>query len=99
MAMKAYLKILIVSAGILLLQSSCSEDWLEPKPHSFYTPENVFVDKAGFEALLITMRKNLRTEYTGSMNFTVSEFAASDLAVPLAQLDFVNLTPNTTPYY
>ncbi len=99
MEMKAYLKILIVSAGVLLLQSSCSEDWLEPKPHSFYTPENVFVDKAGFEALLITMRKNLRTEYTGSMNFTVSEFAASDLAVPLTQLDFFNLTPNTSRYY
>lgn len=97
--MKRFMNILAAAILVSMLHVSCSEKWLEPEPRSFYSPENVFVDKAGFESLLITMRKNLRTEYTGTMNFMVTEFAASDLAVPLTQLDFYNLTPNTSRYY
>jgi starch-binding outer membrane protein, SusD/RagB family len=50
----------------LLFHISCSEDMLEPKPLSFFSPENVYIDKAGFESLLVTMRKNLVTDFNGT---------------------------------
>ncbi|MDB5261710.1 MAG: RagB/SusD protein, partial [Adhaeribacter sp.] len=33
---------------LLLVQLSCKKEWLEPKPLSFFAPENVYVDEAGF---------------------------------------------------
>jgi hypothetical protein len=103
--MKRILHIYLILAALVLTQSSCNEEWLKPKPMSFFSPENVFVDKAGFESLLITMRKDLKTENTGTLsdgtimpNLTM-DFAASDLASPWSQLDFYNLTPNTDQYY
>ena len=84
---------------VLLTLASCDNEWLKPEPLSFFSPENVFVDKAGFESLLITMRKDLKNENTGTMPNLVMEFAASDLASPWSQLDFYNLTPNTDQYY
>ncbi|WP_353719305.1 RagB/SusD family nutrient uptake outer membrane protein [Dyadobacter sp. 676] len=84
---------------LLLGQSACDKNWLKPEPLSFFSPENVFVDKAGMEALLITMRKDLKNESTGTMPNLTMEFAASDLASPWSQLDFYNLTPNTDQYY
>lgn len=39
---------------------------MEPEPLSFFAPENVYVDRAGFESLLVTMRRTLAdAEYTG----------------------------------
>jgi starch-binding outer membrane protein, SusD/RagB family len=84
---------------LLLSQSACDKDWLKPEPLSFFSPEKVFVDKAGMEALLITMRKDLKNESTGTMPNLTMEFAASDLGSPWSQLDFYNLTPNTDQYY
>ncbi len=97
--MKRLLKISPVLFVLLLTQSACDKDWLKPEPLSFFSPENVFVDKAGFESLLITMRKDLKNENTGTMPNLTMEFAASDLASPWSQLDFYNLTPNTDQYY
>jgi len=84
---------------LLFTLSSCNKDWLKPEPLSFFSPENVFTDKAGFESLLITMRKDLKNENTGTIPNLTMEFAASDLASPWSQLDFNNLTPNTDQYY
>ncbi len=97
--MKRLLKISPVLFVLLLTQSACDKDWLKPEPLSFFSPENVFTDKAGFESLLITMRKDLKNENTGTMPNLTMEFAASDLASPWSQLDFYNLTPNTDQYY
>lgn len=97
--MKRPIPILLISFTLLLTLSSCDKDWLKPKPLSFFSPENVYTDKAGFEALLITMRKDLKNESTGTMPNLTMEFAASDLASPWSQLDFFNLTPNTDQYY
>ena len=30
---------------------SCTSDWLKPEPLSFYAPENLLVDKNGYEAM------------------------------------------------
>jgi hypothetical protein len=94
-------KILKVSIFLifLLTQLSCNKEWLKPQPLSSLTPENVYVDKAGFESLLITMRKNLKNENTGNISYIVCEFAASDLGSPGTELDFRDVTPNTDQYY
>jgi len=97
--MKRFIHILSVLFVLLITQSSCDTGWLKPEPLSFFSPENVFVDKAGFESLLITMRKDLKNENTGTMPNLTMEFAASDMASPWSQLDFYNLTPNTDQYY
>ena len=42
--------------------SSCS-DWLDPKPLSFYSPENTYVDAAGLYAALTACERNMRHEF------------------------------------
>lgn len=96
---KPMIKFRMVFALSLLLVSSCSKKWLEPEPLSFFSPENVYVSKAGFESLLVTMRKDLKNENTGAMNYLVMDNASSDLGSPWSQLDFYKLTPNTDVYY
>jgi len=59
----------------------CSEDFLEPKPLSFYAPENTFVDAKGFNAALIACLRNARHEYYEDTPPFVSEMIFSDVAV------------------
>lgn len=61
---------------------------LTPKPMSFLTPENTFVDKQGLEASLRLCRKQMGFEWFGDAfnagnceTFSVYEYAFSDLAV------------------
>lgn len=97
--MKNILKTGLLSCFLVVFLTSCDGDWLKPEPLSFFSPENVYVDKAGFESLLVSMRKDLRNENSGAMNYLIMETSASDLAAPWSQLDFYNLTPNTDVYY
>lgn len=94
--MKYKIKFLLLLAFIVLVQVSCSEERLEPEPLSFLTPENVFIDQAGFESVLITLRKNLSYETTGWGHPIAGEYAASDLAVPTYAADFTRLTPSNS---
>ena len=72
--------------GIVFATWSCSDDWLTPRPLSFYAPENVFVDAAGMNAALTAAERNMRflwstfLQYRGSMPFQ-TEFFFSDVAV------------------
>ncbi len=81
---------------IVLFFISCSEDWLKPDPLSFYTPENVFVDAAGFEAALVRCKKEMNSENHGAYCPIVAETDYSDLAVALRQSDFTKVTPSTS---
>ncbi|GEO03775.1 hypothetical protein AAE02nite_14390 [Adhaeribacter aerolatus] len=83
----------------LLFLISCSKEWLEPDPLSFLTPENVYVNEAGFEAILVTLRKNLQYESTGDRHPLSMEFATSDLAIPLVQADFRRTTPSSSAFF
>lgn len=94
-----YIKILLLTILVTSLTVSCGDDWLNPNPKSFYTPENVFIDENGLSALLITMRKDLSTECTSNIHYIAADIAASDLASPWSQLDFYNLTPASSKYY
>ncbi len=73
----------IVVAGIisLFLFGSCSESWLEPKPLSFYTPENSYIDAAGFYAALTTCERNMRHEYFGDGAPMLTEMIQADICV------------------
>ena len=61
--------------------SSCKKDWLTPNPLSIYSPENTFVDKAGFVSGLAACAKNLRDEYFGDGAPIISESIFSDISV------------------
>jgi len=75
---------------------ACSEEWLEPDPLSFYTPENIFVDPAGYEAALARCKKEMNSENHGAYCPIVAETDYSDLAVALRQSDFTKVTPSTS---
>jgi len=79
----------------IVLNWSCSKEWLEPDPLSFYAPENVFIDEAGFEAGLNRCRKEMNAENHGDLNPTALDHMASDLAVPLWDADWRRMTPNS----
>lgn len=48
----------------IVLVFGCSEDFLKPEPLSFFSPENVLVDRQGMESLLTACEHLLRLEYT-----------------------------------
>ncbi|MDD2476007.1 MAG: RagB/SusD family nutrient uptake outer membrane protein [Dysgonamonadaceae bacterium] len=97
--MRQIIKMVLVFASFLMLQLSCSEDFLDPKPLSFYTPENVYVDKAGFETGLVTVRKDLKNEFYGSRSNLQLEYAASDFGYGLGLVDWKIITPSSGTYF
>ena len=87
--MKRIVNISWILIVLLLGQVSCSDELLEPKPLSFFSPGSVYDDPAGFEAALVTMRKVLTEGVTGSRrHYMVGEWAASEAGVPTFQMDW-----------
>jgi len=70
----------ITCIGTMVLQS-CKKDWLTPKPLSFFTPENTFVDAVGFNSALNGCAKNMRDEWYGDGSPIISETIFSEIAV------------------
>ncbi|WP_029903331.1 RagB/SusD family nutrient uptake outer membrane protein [Prevotella sp. 10(H)] len=72
----------IIAIGLITMVS-CVD--LDPKPLSFYAPENTYNTKEGLEAGLNTCRKQIKWEWFGdafsNMNPLVSEYAYSDMSV------------------
>lgn len=60
---------------------ACSESWLDTNPLSFYTPENVYVDKYGFESTLGACMRNLVSEYYDDAAPILTEMVQSDICV------------------
>lgn len=73
------LKVLAI-AGLTFI-SGCKESWLEPKPLSFYTPENTFVNTDGFESALAACENIMVLEYNGDAMPALTEMILSDIAV------------------
>ncbi len=62
--------------------SGCSEEWLEPDPKSFFSPENTFTDKAGLEAVIVSLNSSYRNEYaTADQQALMGEWNYSDFSV------------------
>lgn len=75
-------RFLLTIAGLwILLLCSCSDSWLEPKPLSFYTPENTYVDAEGFEATLVACEAVMHEEYNGDGCPILTEMIQSDICV------------------
>jgi hypothetical protein len=79
--MKKYSIISILVLVMVFLGTRCSEDFLTPKPLSFYAPENTFIDEAGLNAALIACLRNARHEIYGDSPQFISEGIFSDIAV------------------
>ncbi|MBC8603873.1 RagB/SusD family nutrient uptake outer membrane protein [Parabacteroides acidifaciens] len=77
--MKKWIKYIVCASFITTL--SCGDDFLEIKPLSIFTPESVYTDKAGFEGVLVNLRKNLRPDFYGQGGGLACELIASDLAI------------------
>jgi starch-binding outer membrane protein, SusD/RagB family len=65
---------------LLITASNCTEDWLEPQPLSFFSPNKAISDKAGAEGLLLSARESLRGEDGGKRIF-VTEYVWTDIAL------------------
>ena len=76
---KLYFGLLL--GGTMLFGIGCKQDWLKPTPLSIYSPENTFVDKAGFTSGLAACAKNLRDEFFGDGAPIITESIFSDIAV------------------
>lgn len=66
---------------LLLMQVACSDSWLEPKPLSFYTPENTYTDAEGLEAALFACEAVMHNEYNGDGCAILTEMIQSDICV------------------
>lgn len=73
--------ILLSAAGLLPLLSSCSDSWLEPRPLSFYTPENTYIDAAGLYGALTACEQNMRGEFHAEGAPIMTEINQSEVAV------------------
>lgn len=89
---------MLMACCVLALLVSCSKNWLKPQPESFFTPENTFVDKAGFDGLLLSCRKQLRHEFYDDHCGMTNEYYFSDIGVngcpdPTDPHDLSKITP------
>ena len=78
--MKKYTIIKILVLIMVVIGTRCTEEFLTPKPLSFYAPENTYVDANGLNSALIACLANTRNEYYGNMSPFVSEQIFSDVA-------------------
>lgn len=65
---------------IISIFSSCN-DWLEPKPLSFFTPENTYVNAEGLYSALTACERNMRHEFCGDPIAQATEMIQSDICV------------------
>lgn len=69
------------ATALLAALFACSDSWLEPKPLSFYTPENAYVNAEGLYGALTSCERNMRHEFFGDAAPIVTEMVQSDICV------------------
>ncbi|MBD8488181.1 RagB/SusD family nutrient uptake outer membrane protein [Echinicola sp. CAU 1574] len=78
---KSFYKSLAIMATGALVFTGCSEEWLDPKPLSFYAPENTFNEASGLWGAMVACERNLRHELTGDGAPILTEHIFSEVAV------------------
>jgi len=79
----------------IFMNISCNDDFLKTKPLSFFAPENVYLDKEGFETALVTVRKNLnQEEFYEALNHLDMDIHGSEMGVRQTAGDWRTLTPS-----
>jgi hypothetical protein len=66
---------------VFLTITACNEEFLEPEPLSFYTPDNALNDADGMYALLSAAHRRLRAEFYGDGAPIITENIFSEVAV------------------
>lgn len=66
---------------LIALLTSCNKSWLEPKPLSFFSPENTLVDEKGFRAALASCANNIRPEWYEDGAPIITENIFSEVAI------------------
>lgn len=80
MKMKKILSLTVIVIVTLSLQS-CSKDWLKPRPLSFFSPENTYVNEEGLYAAVTACERNMRHAYFGDHAPILTQLDLSDVAV------------------
>lgn len=71
----------IMTGAVVVALTGCSDDWLKPKPLSFYAPENALTTADGMWAALGTCEKRIKAEYYGDGPAIITEHIFSEVAV------------------
>lgn len=77
--MKRILSIIGIAVAVTL--SSCKEEWLEPKPLSFFSPENTYINEDGLYAAVTSCERNMRHAFFGDHAPILTQLDLSDVAV------------------
>ena len=64
-----------------MILAGCGDDFLDPKPLSIFTTDNILVSEEGFEASLTSCASLIRDEYYDHMAPILAELVFSDVAV------------------
>ena len=75
-----YITVLGILVALVVLDS-CKESFLESKPLSFYTPENVLINKDGLQAVLDNALTSVRDEICTDQAAFLTNLKYSDVAV------------------
>ena len=79
--MKILNKKIVFLLVLLLLALSCKKDFLNPKPLSFYAPENTYVNADGMRAALAACAEKMRIEWLTEGAPIITEFTFSEAGV------------------
>jgi hypothetical protein len=77
---KIYYRLLLV-VSFVLGTIGCKDSYLDPKPLSFFAPENSLVDAKGMYAALTACERNMRYEWYGDGCPIVTELLFSEICV------------------
>ncbi len=97
--LKSAMRILLIFTALVLLQVSCGKDFLDPEALSFHDPDDVYVDKEGFESGLVTVIKDIKVDFYGNRNNLQLEYAASDFGYGIGLTDWTIITPSSGSYF
>lgn len=92
-------KYLLISV-LTVISFACQDDWLDIRPLSIYTPESIYIDKAGMDAVMLALRRGLRDEFYGGLDMLISESICTDVGVAGAKnaLSTHNFVIQVTPF-
>lgn len=78
--MRKIFYILGIAAATLALQS-CTKEFLEPKPLSFFSPENTYVNSEGLYSAVTACERNMRHAFFGDHAPIITQLDLSDVGV------------------
>src|SRR3546814_15355790 len=78
---KIYTRAVLTFTTLAFTAISCNEDWLQPKPLSFYEPGIALSNVQGLYSALTTCERNMRHEYFGDGAPILTEIIQSEIAV------------------